>query len=227
VSLRAAPRGVFTVGRVQAIEITLNWRWVPVLVLATWLLAQNVLPARFPLWEVGTNWMTSAAAVLASEIGLLLHELSHALVARGRGQEVTRIVFHGLRAETIVGDGLPTPAHEALIALVGPGMNAALAGMAQAVRLGFEPQGPVDVLLLSLVLGNAAVAVLNLIPLRGSDGARALSAFKRAAGEARTWASGEAQVAGQGQDQHDQDQQPERRPAVIAPSAGHTEPATE
>ena len=31
----------------------------------------------------------AAAAVLASEIALLLHELSHALLARSRGQNVT------------------------------------------------------------------------------------------------------------------------------------------
>ena len=78
------------------------WRWVPVLVLGTWLLAVNVLPARFPLWEVSTNWLTAGAAVLAGELALLLHELSHALVARGRGQEVTRIIFHGFRAQTMV-----------------------------------------------------------------------------------------------------------------------------
>src|SRR5438876_526307 len=138
-------RRAMTVARVQTIEITLNWRWAPVLVLATWLLAQNVLPARFPLWEVGTNWLTSAAAVVAGEIALLLHELSHGLVARGRGQEVTRIVFHGLRAETVVGEGLPEPAHEVLIALVGPGMNVVLAGLAQAVRLVLAASGPLDV----------------------------------------------------------------------------------
>jgi len=31
-----------TIARLGAIEITLNWRWAPVLVLGTWLLGQNV-----------------------------------------------------------------------------------------------------------------------------------------------------------------------------------------
>jgi Zn-dependent protease len=212
-------RRAFTVGRVRAIEITLNWRWVPVLALATWLLAQTVLPARFPLWEVSTNWITSAAAVIAGELALLLHELSHAFVARGRGQEVTRIIFHGLRAETVVAEGLPAPAHEALIALVGPGMNVALAAVAQAVRLVCAAQGPVDVFLLTLVLGNVAMAVMSLVPLSGSDGARALGALKR--GRTGSPTSGEAEVAGQRQNQHDQDQQTERRPAVVTPTTRH------
>jgi Zn-dependent protease len=178
VNFARLPRA-FTIGRIHAIEITLNWRWIPVLVLGTFLLAQNVLPARFPLWEVGTTWLTSAAVVLAGEFALLLHELSHALVARGRGQEITRIIFHGFQAETIAAQGVPAPGHEALIALVGPGMNLALAGLAEALRLACATQGPLDVALLLLVLGNAAMAAMSLLPVGGSDGGRALSAFRR------------------------------------------------
>jgi Zn-dependent protease len=217
---------MITVGRVRAIEITLNWRWLPVLALASWLLAQTVLPARFPRWEMSTNWLTSVAAVLAGEIALLLHELSHALVARGRGQEVTRIVFHGLRAETVLAEGLPTPAQEALIALVGPGVNVALAALAQAVRLATDTQGPVDVFLLTLVLGNAAMAAMSLVPISGSDGARTLGALRRTRRDLRPSGSGEAEVTGEGHDQDDQDDQTERRPAVIPPTARHSKPAT-
>ena len=83
--------------------------------LCTWLLAQNVLPARFPAWELGTTWLISAGVVLAGELALLLHELSHALVARGRGREATRIVFHGFLAETIVVERLRAPRHEQVL----------------------------------------------------------------------------------------------------------------
>jgi Zn-dependent protease len=172
------PRAV-TVARYQAIEITVNWRWAPVLVLGTFLLAQNILPARFPLWEVGTTWLTSAIVVLAGELALLLHELSHALVARRHGQAVTRIIFHGFHAETIGSEGLLAPHHEAFTALVGPAINVALAGAVQAVRLGLATQGPVDVALLLLVIGNLAMAVMSLLPVAGSDGGRALAALRR------------------------------------------------
>ena len=76
------PPRPFTVVRVQAVEISVNWRWVPVVILGSWLLAHNVLPARFPTWELATTWVTAIAAVLGGEAALLLHELSHALVAR-------------------------------------------------------------------------------------------------------------------------------------------------
>ena len=172
------PRAI-TIARVQTIDITLNWRWAPVLVLCTWLLAQNVLPARFPAWELGTFWLTSAAVVLAGEVALLLHELSHALVAQGRGQEVTGIIFHGLHAETVVADGITAPAHEVLIALVGPAANLLLAGALYVGRVALATQGPLDVALLLLVLGNVAMAAMSLLPFGGSDGGRALGAYRR------------------------------------------------
>jgi hypothetical protein len=178
VSLGSPPRAI-TIARVHAIEIALNWRWMPVLVLCTWLLAQNVLPARFPAWELGTTWLTSAAVVLAGEIALLLHELSHAVLARGRGRDATRIVFHGFHAETIVAERLRAPGHEVLVALVGPGTNLALGGLIEAARRALATDGPLDVALLLLVLGNLAMAVMSLLPIGMSDVQRALSALRR------------------------------------------------
>jgi Zn-dependent protease len=186
------PPSAVTVARVRAIEISVNWRWAPVLALGTWLLAQNVLPARFPSWEVGTTWLTAIAAVLGGEAALLLHELSHALVARWHGQYVTRIVFHGFLAETIVGRGQPTPTQVVLIALIGPATNLVIAGSAEVLRLALVAQGPLDAFLLMLILGNAATAAMSLVPLGESDGSRALRALK-------------IQIARQRQDQNDQD----------------------
>jgi Zn-dependent protease len=185
---------------VQAIEIALNWRWAPILLLGTWLLAQNVLPARFPTWEVSTSWLTAVAAVLAGEAALLLHELGHALVARRDGLRVTRIVFHGFRAQTIVDSGVAA-AHDTWIALAGPSVNVVLVGLAAGLRALLSTSGALDAFLLMLLLGNAAAAVLSLVPLGPSDGARVLSGLRRRRSAL------EAEVPGQRQDQNNEDQQ--------------------
>lgn len=180
------PPSAVTVARVQAIEITLNWRWVPVLVLGTWLLAHDVLPARFPRWEIGTSWVTAAAIVLSGEIALLLHELAHALVARRRGRQVLRIVFHGFQAETVCGDEAVEPAHELAIALAGPTVNLVLAAAFAAATLGLGSQGPLTATLSLLAVGNLAMALMSLLPLGASDGRRALRAWRALGVSART-----------------------------------------
>jgi Zn-dependent protease len=200
-ALAGPPRAV-TVARVQAIEISLDWRWAPVLLLTTWLLAQNVLPARFPSWAITTTWLTAGAAILAGEIALLLHELGHALVARRDGLRVTRIVFHGFHAVTHVDGDQEATAHEALIAVAGPSVNLALVGAALALRYALATSGALDAFLLMLVLGNAAAAVLSMVPLGPSDGARALRGLRR-----RVRPGLEGQVAGERQDQDDEDDQ--------------------
>jgi Zn-dependent protease len=171
----------FPIVRVAAVEIAVHWRWVAALSLTTVLLAGSVLPERFPAWDTPTLWLTSVGVVLAGEAMLLLHELSHALVARGRGQEVQRIIFHGFVAETVLCDsgGLPLPRHEMLIALVGPGTNLVLAGLLAGLRVVLPAQSPASWLALLLILGNAAMATASLVPLGPSDGGRALSAFRR------------------------------------------------
>ena len=184
-SVSAPPRptlprlGTVTIARVQTIEIAVHWRWIAVLFLCTWLLAQSVFPARFPLWQQSTAWLASAAVVLAGELTLLLHELSHAAMAHTRGQRVTRIVFHGLQAETVVNRDAQTPGHDALVALIGPGVNLVLAALFAAVRIGLQTDGPLDLVLLLQVLSNLAMAVMSLVPVGGSDGQRALRALRR------------------------------------------------
>jgi Zn-dependent protease len=163
-----------TVVRLAAVDITVAWRWVPVTVLGTVLLGYSILPARFPTWDSSQTWLVSAAAVLACECGLLLHELSHALVARRSGQHVERIVFHGFVAETVLS---AEPTHDVLAAVIGPATNLALAGFLGALRLGFGSQEPLGALLVLLVFGNLAMAAASLQPFGESDGARALRAL--------------------------------------------------
>ena len=163
----------------QAIEIAVHWRWAGVLLCCTWLLAVNVLPARFPVWQASTTWLTSVAVVLLGEAALLLHELSHALVAHTRGHRVARIVFHGLHAETVLAQSdTVLPPHDALVALVGPGVNVLLAVCAVLVRLVLHTDGPLDLVLLLQVVSNVAMAAMSLVPIGGSDGARAVRALR-------------------------------------------------
>jgi len=177
-SLPRPPRA-FTVARIDAIEIALNWRWAPILVLGTILLGHAVMPVRFPTWEPSTQWLISLAVVLTGEAALLLHELAHALAARRGGQAVRRIVFHGFVAETVVGEGTMSPTQDALVALAGPVVNLTLGALAASARFALASEGALDVFLLALMVGNLAMAAMSLLPFGRSDGARVWRAVRR------------------------------------------------
>jgi Zn-dependent protease len=198
--------GPVTIAHVAAVDIAVHWRWAPILVLST-LLAHQLLPVRYPLWQPGTVWLVSVVAIVATEGALLLHELSHALIARGRGQAVERIVFHGFVAETVVSEQPYHARHDAFIALAGPGSNLGLAGVIQIVRMVTESDGPLDVMLTLLLAVNLAMVALSLMPIGPSDGSRAVKAWLK------------IQVASQSEDQNDQDEQTKWRPTVVTPAA--------
>ena len=142
-----------------------------------------LLPAGFPSWARWhdladkrggrSGWRNGPAATRAEPRNWSRAE-------RERGCDSDRL-FMAFGAETRSSrPGLPA-LQERSSRWLDLGMNLAPAGRYAGLRFGLATEGPIDVLLLSLVLGNAAMAVMSLVPVSGSDGRRALSAFYRSA----------------------------------------------
>lgn len=116
-----------------------------------------------------------AAVELAGFLGLLfgsvlLHELGHALVARRHGIETRSITLHPLGGVAALSAEPRSPGAEAAIALAGPAVNLALAG------LGALAYGAALPLAGWFVAMNLGMAVFNLLPAWPMDGGRVLRA---------------------------------------------------
>src|SRR4051812_1613096 len=121
--------GTFKLGRIAGIEIGVHYTWLIAAVLITWSLAFGYFPAAYPGASTAVYVLLGAFAALGLFGSVLIHELSHSLVALSRGlgvHSITLFIFGGVSNITSEGD---EPKDEFLVAVVGPLSSFVLAGV--------------------------------------------------------------------------------------------------
>lgn len=78
-------RSTFNLGRVAGIQIGIHYTWLLAFALISWSLAEGYFPTTLPHASQLTYWLMGIAGALLLFASVLLHELSHSLVARQRG----------------------------------------------------------------------------------------------------------------------------------------------
>jgi Zn-dependent protease len=106
---------------------------------------------------------------------VLLHEASHALMARHYGYPVSSISLNFLGGLTAVEGEARSPRHELMIAVVGPLTSIAVGLGAGALWL-VSPDGLLQMAVGALAGANLLVGVINLVPGLPLDGGRVLKA---------------------------------------------------
>jgi Zn-dependent protease/CBS domain-containing protein len=120
-------RGLY-IGRIFGINIHVDWSWILIFLLVTWSLAVGLFPAWHPDWSAALRWGLAVVASLLFFTSILLHELSHSLVAKARGLPVRRITLFLFGGVSNIEREPPTPKTEFLMAVVGP-ITSILLGM--------------------------------------------------------------------------------------------------
>ncbi|HEY6491948.1 MAG TPA: site-2 protease family protein [Trebonia sp.] len=122
-----------------------------------------------------TRYVVAAAFVILLYLSVLVHELSHSVVALAYGLPVRRILLHPLGGVSEIEREAPTPGREFAVAGAGPALSLALGalgwGLAQLV-----PYGVTGALIRQLMFANIIVGVFNLLPGLPLDGGRMLRA---------------------------------------------------
>jgi Zn-dependent protease len=122
------------------------------------------------------RYVVAAAFVVLLYVSVLIHELSHSLVARGFGLPVRRILLYPLGGFSEIEEEPPTPGREFLVSAAGPLLSLVLAGLGYAVLLVTHLGGLPGLLIQQLVWANLLVAIFNLLPGLPLDGGRMLRA---------------------------------------------------
>ncbi len=118
----------------------------------------------------------AAAFVILLYVSVLLHELSHSVVARAFRLPVRRIVLYPLGGFSVVEPEPPTPGQEFMVSAAGPAMSLVLAGIGYLLLRQVHSSGILHALLELLVLSNVLITIFNLLPGLPLDGGRVLRA---------------------------------------------------
>ncbi|HJR19825.1 MAG TPA: site-2 protease family protein [Actinomycetota bacterium] len=170
--------------RVAGIEVAVHSSWLIIFAILV-LIARAEIAPRIVAEESGWIAPLSIAIALLFYTFVLLHELSHALMARAHGLDAKRITLFVFGGVAQIGAEAERPADEFRIAIAGPLASLVIAGVLAAVSLTLHPefdlQTDTSPYLLPGVWGllavvNLALALFNLVPAFPLDGGRVLRA---------------------------------------------------
>jgi len=177
--------------------------WLLVFVLISLTLAFGYFPLVFSGYATGVYLVVGAFTAVAFFTSILIHEVSHSIVARAWGIPVKRVTLFIFGGVSQIEEEPSSPGREFGMAIAGPLASLVLGAIffllftiASASQAPPWIAGPLEY----LALINTAVAIFNLLPAYPLDGGRVLhSLLWRATGNlsrATRWAARTGQVFG-------------------------------
>jgi len=122
------------------------------------------------------KYVAGLAFAVVLYLSVLLHEASHAIVAKRYGFPVTSITLHFLGGMTAIEGEARKPRQEFMIAVVGPLTSLAVGGAALGLWF-LTPDGLLLMAVEGLAGANLLVGLLNLVPGLPLDGGRVLKSL--------------------------------------------------
>ena len=167
-------------GRVLGIEIGLHYSWFLIALLIVFTLS-DYFHASNPAWTPAVVFAISGLTGIFFFVSIVVHELSHSVVASARGLPVRSITLFALGGVAQIEKGAGSARTEFLMAIAGPIASAVIGVCALAISVlcGWSPateqfSSPWLAALVWLGFINVGLAVFNLIPGYPMDGGRIL-----------------------------------------------------
>jgi Zn-dependent protease len=165
--------GAIRIGSIGGVAVMVRSSWLLVAALISFLVApgiEQVAPGLGP-WK----YVAGVAFAVLLTLSLLLHEISHALMAKRYGLGVTSITLHFIGGVTAIDGEAADPKQELAISAVGPITSLGIGGAAFAL-LQVTPEGLLSFVVAGLAGANLVIGALNLVPGMPLDGGRVLRA---------------------------------------------------
>jgi Zn-dependent protease/predicted transcriptional regulator len=165
--------------KVAGIQVTIDYSWFIVLFLVLWSLSAGYFPRNFPGLDAQAYWSAGAVATFFFFASVLIHELSHSLMAIRSGIKIPEITFFIFGGISRLSEEAQDPVTELKIALVGPLSSFALALFFWIIERIFfmGERALIGVVFGYLAWVNLALGVFNLNPGFTLDSGRVLRAL--------------------------------------------------
>lgn len=169
-------------GRIAGIQIGLHYSWLIIALLITFSLGAH-FRLQNPEWGEGLIVGISILTALLFFVGIVLHELSHAAVAKMRGLPVRSITLFALGGVALIEKEAADPKTEFWMGIVGPiaSFVIGVVCLALAFVLGWQPPEfpttPLPAMFMWLGVINIVLAIFNMVPGFPLDGGRVLRAI--------------------------------------------------
>jgi Zn-dependent protease/CBS domain-containing protein len=169
----------WTLFQIAGIKIRLDWSWFLIFLLVLWSVSAGYLPHEYPGHERLIYWLTGFGTTILFFLSILIHELSHALMAIRSGITVPAITLFVFGGMAHTAKEAKTPGVELSIAIVGPLTSFALAGLFWMIGRASPEESHPMIAVASDYLAwiNLVVGLFNLVPGYPLDGGRAFRAL--------------------------------------------------
>jgi Zn-dependent protease/predicted transcriptional regulator len=168
-------------GRLFGVDIGLHYSWFLIALLIMLSLGGHFY-AIHPEWGGGVIWILAIVTGLLFFVALVLHELSHAVVAKARGLPVHSITLFALGGVARIEREAADPNTEFVMGIVGPITSAVIGAACLGLAWATDwtpmetPAAPLTAMLVWLGYINIGLAIFNMIPGFPLDGGRILRA---------------------------------------------------
>ena len=159
------PPGTFKVGTVAGSDVLVSTSWFLVAALIAIIMAPLVEQVQPGLGAL--KYVAGLAFAVLLYGSVLLHEASHAIVAKRLGYPVSSITLHFLGGMTSIEGEAKRPREEFFIAVVGP-LTSIAVGVAALLLLPVTPDGLTRLAMEGLAGANLLVGVLNVDTAAGA-----------------------------------------------------------
>ena len=175
-------RAQIKLGSISGIRIGLHYSWFIIALLITLSLAAH-FRVHNPQWSESVIWATAITTALLFFTAIVVHELSHAAVAKARGLPVRSITLFALGGVAEIEKEAADAKTEFWMGIVGPITSFLIGVICLGVVLAFGwtpsvfPQNPLLAGLMWLGYINIILVLFNMVPGFPLDGGRVLRAI--------------------------------------------------